>query len=72
MTERKSYSSSKFQLELPYLLEVQRTSFENFLDHGLKRVFEDIFPITDVKDLYSLDYKGHFLGSAKRTITECR
>ena len=30
-TERKSYSSNKFQLELPYLIEVQKASYEQFL-----------------------------------------
>ena len=65
-TERKSYSSNKFQLELPYLIEVQKASYEQFLQKeispekrlkvGLERVFQDIFPITDVKGLYSLIY----------------
>ena len=31
ITERKSYSSNKFQLELPYLIEVQKASYEQFL-----------------------------------------
>ena len=48
-TERKSYSSNKFQLELPYLIEVQKASYEQFLQKeispekrlkvGLERVF---------------------------------
>ena len=81
-TERKSYSSNKFQLELPYLIEVQKASYEQFLQKeipqekrlkvGLERVFQDIFPITDVKGLYSLNYEGYYFGIPKYSIPECR
>jgi DNA-directed RNA polymerase subunit beta len=72
MTERKSYSSGKFHLELPYLLEVQQASFQNFLQNGLGRVFRDVFPISDIKDLYTLRYEGHSIGMPKYSIKECR
>ena len=82
MTERKSYSSNKFQLELPYLIEVQKASYDQFLQMdiplqdrlkiGLERVFQDIFPIADIKELYSLKYEGYFFGIPKYSITECR
>jgi len=72
MTERKSYSSSKFQLELPYLLEVQQASFDQFLNKGLGRVFRDVFPISDIKELYTLKYEGHSIGMPKYSIKECR
>ncbi|MCF0222153.1 MAG: DNA-directed RNA polymerase subunit beta, partial [Fibrobacter sp.] len=81
-TERKNYSSNKFQLELPYLIEVQKASYEQFLQKdipqekrlkvGLERVFQDIFPITDVKGLYSLNYEGYYFGIPKYSIPECR
>ena len=64
MTERKNNSSNKFQLELPYLVEVQKASYDHFLQNdvppekrlkvGLERVFQDIFPITDLKRLFAL------------------
>jgi DNA-directed RNA polymerase subunit beta len=57
MTERRSYSSSNFQMELPYLLEVQKSSWRQFLqtgileedrkNAGLEKIFQDIFPIAD-------------------------
>lgn len=82
MTERKSYSSNKFQLELPYLIEVQKTSYEQFLQAsvpaqdrlkvGLERVFQDIFPIMDMKELFALKYDGYFFGMPKYSIQECR
>ena len=75
MTERINYSSNKFHLELPYLVEVQKASYDQFLQKGipaqkrlkvgLERVFQDIFPITDMKELFSLKYEGYFFGIPK-------
>ncbi|MCK9181950.1 MAG: DNA-directed RNA polymerase subunit beta [Fibrobacteraceae bacterium] len=82
MMERKSYSSNKFQLELPYLVEVQKASYDQFLQTGvplekrlkvgLERVFQDIFPITDMKELFALKYEGYFFGIPKYSLQECR
>ena len=82
MTERKSYSSNKFLLELPYLIEVQKASYEHFLqanlppnkrlNAGLERVFRDKFPMQDAKGLNVLKYEGYFFGIPKYSITECR
>ena len=82
MTERKSYSSNKFKLELPYLIEVQKASYEQFLQKntpiqdrlnvGLERVFQDIFPITDIKELNSLKYEGYNFGVPKYGVAESR
>ncbi len=82
MTERKSYSSNKFQLELPYLVEVQKASYDQFLqvnippekrsNTGLERVFRDKFPMSDSKGLNVLNYEGYKLGIPKYSIPECR
>ena len=82
MTERKTYSSNKFLLELPYLIEVQKASYDHFLqinlapekrlNTGLERVFRDKFPMQDSKGLNVLKYEGYFLGIPKYSIPECR
>ena len=59
-------------MELPYLLEVQQASFQQFLNQGLGRVFRDVFPISDIKELYTLRYEGHSIGMPKYSIKECR
>ena len=46
-TTRISYSKINEVLEMPNLIEVQKNSYQWFLDEGLKEVFEDISPITD-------------------------
>ncbi len=80
--ERRNYSKSKFQLDIPLLLEVQLDSFHSFIQkgvakkerkkHGLEAIFQEIFPITDVKGIYSLDYEGYSFGVPKYSIKECR
>ena len=42
-----SYQRQKEVLEMPNLIEVQKDSYNWFLEEGLKEVFEDISPITD-------------------------
>ena len=44
---RMSFSRQKEVLEMPNLIEIQKTSYQWFLDEGLKEVFEDISPIAD-------------------------
>jgi DNA-directed RNA polymerase subunit beta len=80
--ERRNYSKSKFQLDIPLLLEVQLDSFNSFIQkgvlkkertkHGLESIFQEMFPITDVKGIYSLQYEGYSFGVPKYSIKECR
>ena len=44
---RMSYSKIDEVLEMPNLIEVQKNSYNWFLEKGLQEVFEDISPITD-------------------------
>ena len=45
--EQRSFAKLQEVLELPNLIEVQRNSYQWFLDEGLKEVFEDVSPIQD-------------------------
>ena len=42
---RVSYARQKEILEMPNLIEVQKNSYQWFLDEGLREMFEDILPI---------------------------
>ena len=44
---RMTYARQKEVLEMPNLIEVQKNSYQWFLDEGLKEVFDDISPISD-------------------------
>ncbi|ADZ85240.1 DNA-directed RNA polymerase subunit beta [Cellulosilyticum lentocellum] len=60
-------------LEIPNLVELQRSSYEWFLNEGLKEVFEDISPITDFNGNLILEFVDFYLDSKpKYTIEECR
>jgi len=43
--ERKTFSRIKNTLELTDLLEIQKKSYQRFLEEGIKEVFEDLFPV---------------------------
>ena len=49
---RLSYSKIHEVLDMPNLIEVQKKSYQWFIEEGLKEVFHDISPITD--------HSGHF------------
>ena len=53
---RMSYSRQKEVLEMPNLIEVQKDSYQWFLDEGLNEVFDDISPIRDYSEKLSLEF----------------
>jgi len=60
-------------LDIPNLVELQRSSYEWFLNEGLKEVFEDISPITDFNGNLILEFVDFYLDSKpKYSIEECR
>ncbi len=71
---RMSYSRQKEVLEMPNLIEVQKDSYQWFLDEGLKEVFDDISPITDYNGHLSLEFVDFKLckDDAKYSIPECK
>jgi DNA-directed RNA polymerase subunit beta len=79
---RHSYSKISEVAEIPNLIEIQRQSYEKFLqtsvdaqkreDMGLNRVFKSIFPIKDYNGTASLEYDSYILGEPKYGVDECR
>ena len=59
--KRKSYSRIKEVLEMPNLIEVQKNSYQWFLDEGLQEVFDDISPITDFNGNLVLEFTNFTL-----------
>lgn len=68
-------------MNMPHLLDIQTRAFESLLqldaashdreDIGLERVFKDLFPITDVHENFSLEFKSYTLGDPKYSVAEC-
>ncbi len=71
---RMSFSRQKEVLEMPNLIEVQKDSYQWFLDDGLKEVFADISPITDYSGQLSLEFVDFKLceEDVKYSIEECK
>ena len=73
-SSRMSYSRQKEVLQMPNLIEVQKDSYQWFLDEGLKEVFDDISPIADYSGHLSLEFVDFTLceDDVKYTIEECK
>ena len=71
---RMSYARQKEVLDMPNLIEIQKDSYEWFLDEGLREVFEDISPIADYSGHLSLEFVDFVLceDDVKYSIEECK
>jgi DNA-directed RNA polymerase subunit beta len=71
---RMSYQRQKEVLEMPNLIEVQKNSYQWFLDEGLKEVFDDISPIEDYSGKLSLEFVDFKLceDEIKYNIEKCK
>ena len=71
--KRRTFSKIKEAIELPYLVKIQKDSYDAFIKDGIGEVLEDFSPITDYSDhfeLYFLDYSLD--GKPKYDEKECR
>ena len=71
LRQRRSYARIAEVLEMPNLIEVQRQSYQHFLDVGLKEIFQDISPITDFTGNLVLEFGGYSFGEPKYDVQEC-
>ncbi len=71
---RMSYARRKEVLEMPNLIEVQKNSYQWFLNEGLKEVFDDISPISDYSGHLSLEFVDFELceDDVKYSIEKCK
>lgn len=74
-TERNSFSKIPDEqiLPIPYLIELQKSSYENFIGDGIKEVLEEYTPIIDFSGRLKLEFISHSLtGEPKYTVKECK
>ncbi len=82
--ERRSFSKidRDWDIQIPNLLDVQLDSFRNFLqvevdpqkrkNEGLQEVFQSVFPISDPREFFSLEFVRYDLGEPKYAVDECQ
>jgi DNA-directed RNA polymerase subunit beta len=76
-----SFSKLPSTMTMPNMLDVQVRAFRSLLqtdaaaaereDVGLERVFNEVFPITDVNNKFSLEFVSYSLGEPKYSVEEC-
>ncbi len=79
--QRISFASSKTLLDYPDFLEVQLKPFKDFFqldttpenrrNEGLFKVFQEIFPITDTRNNFVLEFVDYFIDPPRYSIDEC-
>src|SRR5688500_573549 len=81
LSKQISFAKLEKGMHMPHLLDIQTRAFESLLqldavslereDIGLERGFKDLFPISDVHENFSLEFKSYPLGEPKYTVGEC-
>ncbi len=72
-TERMDFSKIKDVLAIPYLIEVQKDSYNSFIHEGISEVFKDYSPIVDFAGKLKLEFLSHSLeGEPKYSVKECK
>jgi DNA-directed RNA polymerase subunit beta len=81
INQRITFATSKSLLDYPDFLEVQLKSFRDFFqldttpenrkNEGLYKVFQEIFPITDTRNSFVLEFIDYFIDPPRYSIEEC-
>ena len=79
---RKNFAKIQTKLQIPSLIDIQRKSYEKFLQadilwsareaSGLQAVFQSVFPIKDYNETASLEFVGYHFDRPKYDVDECR
>ncbi|HGE70368.1 TPA: DNA-directed RNA polymerase subunit beta, partial [Candidatus Poribacteria bacterium] len=80
--ERRSYAKIQTKKEIPDLIEIQKKSYEEFLqkdippekreNKGLQEAFFEVFPISNYSGTLTLEFVSYSLGEPKYDIIECQ
>lgn len=70
--ERRNYGKTKNAIELSNLLEIQKKSYDWFINVGIEEVFKDIFPIEDFSGKLSLEFGNYSFEEPRYSIKGCK
>ncbi len=70
--ERRSFAKSKNTLELADLLEIQKKSYQDFLEKGIREVFDDLFPVESFTGNISLEFGDYSFETPRYSIKEAK
>ena len=69
---RRSFSKIKNTYELTDLLEIQKKSYNWFIENGIKEVFEDLFPVENFAGTLSLEFGDYHFDEPRYSVKECK
>jgi len=69
---RRSFSRIKNSYELTDLLEIQKKSYNWFVEKGIKEVFDDLFPVENFAGTLSLEFGDYHFDEPRYSIKECK
>ena len=70
--KRRNYSRIRNTYELKDLLEVQKKSYNQFINEGIKEVFTDLFPVENFSGTLSLEFGDYHFDEPKYSIREAK
>ena len=70
--ERRNFSKVRTEVELPDLIGIQKKSFQDFVETGLKEVFEGVSPITSPNGKLKIYFGDYHFEDPKYGIVECK
>ena len=70
--ERRNFSRIRNSYELKDLLEIQKKSYNWFIENGIKEVFEDLFPVENFSGTLSLEFGDYHFDEPKYSIKESK
>ena len=71
-TERRNFSKTKNTLELQDLLEVQKKSYQEFLENGIREVFDELFPVESFTGNISLEFGDYSFDEPRYSVKEAK
>ena len=72
-TERISFAQVNEVIDMPKLVEVQKSSYQDFVKNGIREIFADFSPITDFSGKVALHFLEHSLEmKPKNSEKECK
>ena len=69
---RRSFSKSKYTMELSDLLEVQKKSYQKFLEEGIREVFDELFPVESFTGNVTIDFGDYSFDEPRYSIKEAK
>ena len=70
--QRRSFSRIRNTYELTDLLEIQKKSYQWFIEKGIQEVFEDLFPVENFSGTLSLEFGDYHFDEPRYTIRQSK